>query len=82
MKRPFAEQYESIGKNQRRTKGLNQHIYRLAKKMTFTDVAKLFIEQHTPISDCTVGRIYHAFVRIIIPAEELFVVWVGKPQIN
>lgn len=60
LRLPFAERYESIGKNQRRTKRLNRHIYRLAKKMTLIDVADLLTEQYTPISDCTVGRIYHA----------------------
>lgn len=74
-KRPFAEKYESIGKHQRRTKRLNQHIYRLAKRMTFTDVARLLTEQHTPISDCTVGRIYHSLAEEELAGRKQPLLW-------
>jgi transposase len=57
--KPFAQLYGSFGFNHRRTYRFDRYIYRLAKRMAHTDVVKELALCHTPISDNTVGRIYH-----------------------
>ena len=57
--KPFAERYASVGPNQPRTHRFDRYIYRLAKRMAHTDVVKELAVCQTPISDNTVGRIYH-----------------------
>ena len=59
QQKPFAEQYASVGPNQARTHRFDRYIYRLAKRMAHTVVVKELTHCHTPISDNTVGRIYH-----------------------
>jgi transposase len=57
--KPFAQLYGSFGSSDRRTYRFERYIYRLAKRMAHTDVVKELAVCHTPISDNTVGRIYH-----------------------
>jgi transposase len=57
--KPFAQRYASFGPTHRRTYRFDRYIYRLAKRMAHTDVVKELAVCHTPISDNTVGRIYH-----------------------
>lgn len=59
QRKPFAERYASVDPNQPRTHRFDRYIYRLAKRMAHTDVVKELAQCHTPISDNTVGRIYH-----------------------
>lgn len=63
QRQPFAERYASVGLNQPRTHRFERYIYRLAKRMAHTDVVKELAQCHTPISDNTVGRIYHQLAR-------------------
>lgn len=57
--KPFGQQYASLGASQRRTNRFERYIYRLAKRLAHTAVVKELAECQTPISDNTVGRIYH-----------------------
>jgi transposase len=61
--KPFAQLYGSFGPSQRRTYRFDRYIYRLAKRMAHTDVVKELVVCHTPISDNTVGRIYHRLAK-------------------
>jgi Ser/Thr protein kinase RdoA (MazF antagonist) len=63
QRKPFAERYASVGSNQPRTHRFDRYIYRLAKRMAHTKVVKELAHCHTPISDNTVGRIYHRLAR-------------------
>lgn len=54
---PFTETFESLDLGQHRTHALERHIYRLAQRMTYTDVVKELAAYHIPISDNTVRRI-------------------------
>jgi transposase len=56
---PFPEQYDSLDLSAHRTKRFDRYIYRLAKRMTNTDVVKELKQCHVAISDQTVGRIYN-----------------------
>ena len=68
--KPFGQQYASFGSNQRRTYRFERYIYRLAKRMAHTDVVKELAECHTPISDNTVGRIYHRLAQTELAGYE------------
>ena len=63
QRKPFAERYASVDPNQPRTHRFDRYIYRLAKRLAHTDVVKELAQCHTPISDNTVGRIYHRLAR-------------------
>ena len=61
--KPFAERYASVGPHQPRTHRFERYIYRLAKRLAHTAVVKELAHCHTPISDNTVGRLYHRLAR-------------------
>lgn len=69
--KPFAQRYASLETHQRRTYRLERYIYRLAKRMAHTDVVKELTLCHTPISDNTVGRIYHRLAQTELAGYEL-----------
>ncbi|MEW6206655.1 MAG: ISL3 family transposase [Pseudomonadota bacterium] len=68
--KPFAQPYASLGVNQRRTYRFERYIYRLAKRMAHTEVVKELAACHTPISDNTVGRIYHRLAQTELAGYE------------
>lgn len=69
--KPFAQRYASLDPNQRRTYRFERYIYRLAKRMAHTDVVKELAMCHTPISDNTVGRIYHRLAQTELAGYEM-----------
>jgi transposase len=69
--KPFAQQYASLDAHQRRTYRFERYIYRLAKRMAHTDVVKELTMCHTPISDNTVGRIYHRLAQTELAGYEM-----------
>ena len=70
QEKPFAQLYASFEVHQRRTSRLDRYIYRLAKRMAHTDVVKELARCHTPLSDNTVGRIYHRLAQTELAGYE------------
>ncbi|RMD66886.1 ISL3 family transposase, partial [Candidatus Parcubacteria bacterium] len=69
QRQPFTERFESLDLGQRRTHALDRYIYRLAQRMSYTDVVKELASYHIPISDNTVRRVYQRLAQAELEAR-------------
>ena len=69
--KPFAQGYASLDLQQRQIHRLERYIYRLAKRMAHTDEFKELALCHTPLSDNTVGPIYHRLAQTELAGYEM-----------
>ena len=70
QRQPFTERFESLELGQHRTHALDHYIYRLAQRMSYTDVVKELASYHIPISDNTVRRVYQRLAQAELEARQ------------